>query len=691
MKPIRRLVAVMFTDIQGYTKLMQKSEEAAVMVRSRHRNIFEPTTHKYEGEIIQYYGDGTLSIFDSTVKAMQCAAEMQKKFRQHPAIPVRIGIHTGDVLISEEDIIGDTVNLAARVESMGVAGSVMVTGKVADEIANQPRLPLVKMGEFHFKNDRQKRKVYALDLPGLVVPAKKDMQGKLEKKKALPWGWMTALATVILAGMAFAFWPLSPSPGSGQIPDRKIEALAILPFTNRTHKAENDYLVEGIHEAIIDQCNKIGVKVKPRTSMMAYQDSPKSIKEIAEELQVQGLVEGSVLRTGEALEVQIRLIDGKQETYLWAGEYKAPYADVFRLYKEVTTGIAEEIELVLSPQMQDELLSYKNINVAAYDAYLKGRYQANRGVAEASFKAIDFYKKSVRLDPQFGPAYRGLVESYLLLGFGNLPPKDAHTQFRIYAQKALELDPDIGKSHQLLAMIKIFSESDWEGAEVELKKALEVEAKSPVAWDTYMQFLWALGRMDEAVKAGEQAIALGPRNHFAHCNLAWAYFANHEYEKSLDMVEITNQKFGNECHYHNSLPFRVMISRETPRDTLLAQLVNIQAQMDSAADREQHIKYMGLLALLQAKLGHRQEALALVKQLEGEAEAYYIDPYNFVFVYLFLGKYERAMDLVEQAARDNSFLLIYTIKMDPAYEVLYDHPRYRRLLKQLNLPPPAAS
>lgn len=177
MAQIRRLVAIMFTDIEGYTALMQRSEADAVKIRQRHRDVFSPITAKYDGQIVQYYGDGTLSIFDSAVSAVRCACELQEHFRQSPVIPVRIGIHTGDVIISDEDIIGDAVNLASRIESMATAGSILISSKVFEEIKNQADLAVKYLGSFQLKNDRQKRDIYAVDHPMVVVPEAHELEG----------------------------------------------------------------------------------------------------------------------------------------------------------------------------------------------------------------------------------------------------------------------------------------------------------------------------------------------------------------------------------------------------------------------------------------------------------------------------------------------------------------------------------
>lgn len=175
---MRSLRAIMFTDIEGYTALMQESEGKAVFIRGRHRSIFEQTTQAYGGQIIQYYGDGTLSVFASAVMAVRCAIEMQRQFQEAPVVPLRIGIHMGDVIITETDIIGNSVNLASRVESLGIAGSILISDKVFEEIGNQEDIKVADLGVFHFKNDAKQRTIYAIDVPGIVVPKRNQLQGK---------------------------------------------------------------------------------------------------------------------------------------------------------------------------------------------------------------------------------------------------------------------------------------------------------------------------------------------------------------------------------------------------------------------------------------------------------------------------------------------------------------------------------
>ncbi len=176
----RQLAAIMFTDIQGYTAIMQQDEEQAIKIRERHRDIFNSTTQKYQGRVLQYYGDGTLSIFNSAIDAVKCGIDMQLAYQLDPKIPVRVGIHTGDIIFSEEDIIGDGVNVASRIESLAVAGSVFISDKVYDEIKNQKSIKTSRLKTFKLKNVEKPIEVYAISNEGLIVPKLEDIKGKTD-------------------------------------------------------------------------------------------------------------------------------------------------------------------------------------------------------------------------------------------------------------------------------------------------------------------------------------------------------------------------------------------------------------------------------------------------------------------------------------------------------------------------------
>ena len=239
MDSYRQLAAILFTDIQGYNTLMQENEQQALVLWKRHREILHTEHQKHHGRIIQDYGDSTLSTFSSAVEAIRCALAMQQAFRQEPRVPVRMGLHVGDIIIGE-DLIGDGVNLAARIQSLGVAGSVLFSDRVNEEILNHPDLHTVSVGTYHLKNILRPVEVFALNHEGLVVPAPNSLTGK----------------TVSL-------------PEKSGTPDRKVpdKSIAVLPLANLSNDPEQKYFSDGIAEEILTSLSKLpDLKVAGRTS-----------------------------------------------------------------------------------------------------------------------------------------------------------------------------------------------------------------------------------------------------------------------------------------------------------------------------------------------------------------------------------------------------------------------------------------
>lgn len=242
MSTSRQLSAIMFTDIEGYTAIMQQDEQRALMLKDRHRSILENEHRKFKGSIIQYYGDGSLSIFISAVQCVQCALSMQRVFGRLPHVPVRIGLHIGDIMINDGDVFGDGVNLASRIESLGVVGSVLISDKLNDELRNHPEFKTVSMGSYQFKNIGREVEVFALDHEGLVKPVPGSLKGKTQEKKA------TAMQKVI--------------------PKKSI---AVLPFVNMSNDPEQEYFSDGMAEEILNSLSHLkDLNVAGRTSSFQF-------------------------------------------------------------------------------------------------------------------------------------------------------------------------------------------------------------------------------------------------------------------------------------------------------------------------------------------------------------------------------------------------------------------------------------
>ncbi len=490
-----RLVAIMFTDIEGYTALMQKDESNAITLRNRHREVFDTFTKKYSGRILQYYGDGTLSTFDSAIDAVRCAIQMQLAFQQEPQIPVRIGIHSGDIIFSEEDIIGDGVNVASRVESLATAGSVFISGKVYDEVKNQPDIQVTPMGKFELKNVDLPVDVYAISNPGLAIPASDELQGKarsfsdktVSNKPGLGSnsGIRIAVAAAVVILAVLLFYNLN-KPGAvdesneiGQFPNEEIvkKSIAVLPFRNDSNDSSNIYIINGLMESILNNLQKIeDLRVISRTSVEKYRHEAKTIPEISKELNARYFVEGSGQKIGDQILLNVQLIEAPGDQHLWGEQYSRNTQDIFQLQMDVAKSIAAEIEVIVTPEEQERIEKVPTDNLEAYDYFLKGLEQFYSNSREGLLAAIDNFEKAIELDPEFARAYADIAISYYYLDVFQAE-KQHKEQINTYADKALFYDAQLPQGMVAKALFYMNS-GEYELALPHLEKALEYNPNS---------------------------------------------------------------------------------------------------------------------------------------------------------------------------------------------------------------------
>ena len=369
MAQSRQLAAIMFTDIVGYTALMQRSESEAIRLRNRHRNVFDSLHESNRGRIIQYYGDGTLSMFESASDAVRCAIEIQRQLRKDPNVPLRIGIHLGDILLTDTDIIGDSVNIASRIESLGIAGAVLISQKVMEEINNQDDMPCQLLGDFHFKNDTRSRSIYAISVSGIIVPSPDQLFGKLE-------------------------------PSSHK---KRIESLAVLPLDNYTGEENKEFMVAGIHDNLITALSHINsLRVISKTSTLGYKNSNKTIPEVAEELRVDAIIEGSVSIRNNNIQLNLQLIRAfPEEDHIWAEVFDCPMEDIFFLLNEITQIVYERIGVFLTPKESGRLSHSEKVDPKAYQAYLRGMFHLEKLAPEDFRIGTGYMEKAISIDPSF--------------------------------------------------------------------------------------------------------------------------------------------------------------------------------------------------------------------------------------------------------------------------------------------------
>lgn len=312
----RQLMTVMFTDIVGYTALMQTDEERAAKLRARHRAVFRGMHALYGGQVIQYFGDGTLSVFKSAVAAAQCAIEIQNRLQANDPVPLRIGLHMGEIVFDETEIYGDAVNVASRIESLGSVASILISGKVNDELRNHPAISTSKLGACQLKNVSEQVEIFAISNTGINVP--------------LPFQNRRVVANE--------------------------NSIAVMPFINLSSKHNSDCIGEGIGEEVINALQEVkGINLKSRTSSYSFKRQQISLLEIGRALNVSMIVQGSVRKYGNNVRVSAQLIEAVTDRQVWSNSWNRSLNDVLNLQDELAKEIVKGIsDYLLSQQSTDE-------------------------------------------------------------------------------------------------------------------------------------------------------------------------------------------------------------------------------------------------------------------------------------------------------------------------------------------------
>jgi TolB-like protein/class 3 adenylate cyclase/Tfp pilus assembly protein PilF len=482
-----QLAAIMFTDIEGYTALMQQDEAKALVFRNRHREVFKKITDKYKGKILQYYGDGTLSTFNSAIDAVQCGIELQLAYREEPRIPVRIGIHSADIIFREDGIIGDGVNIAARIESLAIPQSVLISGKVYDEVKNQAGIQAVSLGEFEFKNVSKAMEVYAIANPGLIVPEKDQIRGKQiskpdddrtgtgNKGKWIVLRWiLIILAAMVVGYLLFTTTQLERPEQVDTSFDQTSakKSIAVLPFRNDSNDSSNVYIINGLMEAVLNNLQSIeDLRVISRTSAEKYRNLSKTSPEIARELNVGYLVEGSGQKIGDKILLNIQLIEANTDRHLWSEQYNREVDDIFELQMEVAKNIAGEIEVIITPEEEERINKPPTDDLVAYDYFLKGLDLIYTFDREKVLEAIGYFEKAIKQDPGFARAHAAITMAYYYLDEGQAEKKYGD-QIEYYGDKALLLDATIPQTLIAKALFYMHNR-EYKLAVPYLEKALE--------------------------------------------------------------------------------------------------------------------------------------------------------------------------------------------------------------------------
>lgn len=510
MGQTRRLTAIMFTDIAGFTTMMGSDEKKGLELVHSNRSLQKPLIEQYDGRWLKEMGDGVLASFTSAYQAVKCAMDIQQSAKGLLKHRIRIGIHLGDVTIEGNDIFGDGVNIASRLESIADPGGIYISESIYKAIRSNKDINCQFIGELQLKNVVEKIGTYAILGEKISLPSIQKIR-RLTKTKSLSRSSLFYM--ILLGALILGIW-FSWNKNSVAI-EGKINSMAVLPFDNNTGDPEQENMIAGLHDNLITALSRISsLRIISKTSTLKYKNDDLSIPDIASELGVDAIVESSVIKLGDSIRINVQLIQAfPKEQHLWANIFTRPLANIFDLYNDVTQSIADEIELILSPKELSLLSNANNVNPEAYKAYLKGQIYSEMLSPETLDIALGHFERSLAIDSSFAPAYAGIAFVWIVkLQFHLVSGSIAIPKIYSNNQKALDLDDTYPQSQYIKALMSAQAEWDWKKSETAFKKALEANPNHAMAHSYYSHILMFQNRFEEAIREGELAVTMDPNN-----------------------------------------------------------------------------------------------------------------------------------------------------------------------------------
>jgi TolB-like protein/DNA-binding winged helix-turn-helix (wHTH) protein/Flp pilus assembly protein TadD len=492
------------------------------------------------------------------------------------------------------------------------------------------------------------------------------------------------LLLALLAGASLALWVshlLSQSKsGAGRARPDQVRSLAVLPLENLSFKPDQDYLADGMTDELIASLAKVkSLRVIPRTTSMAYKGSHKSLSEIARDLNVDAVVEGTVMRSGDRVRITAELVQIAADRALWAETYDSSVEDVLSLQQRVAGAIVSNIQVELTPSERQNLRAYQPSSPEAYEDYLKGRYYWNKRSVEALNKAIEYFERATKEDPNYALAYAGLADCYGIIGaaiVGTVPARDVAPKAEAAARRALELDPTLAEAQTSLATVSLNYKWDWQGAESGFKKAIQLDPNYATAHQRYSLYLIAMGRTQDSLREIQQALKIDPFSVSMNFSEGWRLFMARDYKGAIRQLKVAIDMDPTFALAHMVLGQAYAQDKQLSlANTELQQAIKLSGDSSPA---------LAALARVYALSGQQSNARLVLERLKSQQTRNYVSPFYLSEVYASLGDQDSAMNELEKAYEDRSNSIIF-LRVDPEFDSLRSNPRFQTLLQRLQL------
>ena len=639
MSQSRQLAAIMFTDIVGYTTLMGNDEQNAFTLLNKNRQLQKPIIGEFDGRWIKEIGDGVMASFNTVSDAVNAAIKIQEACNTSKDFQLRIGIHLGEVVFENDDVFGDGVNIAARIQAAAKPGCIFISEAVNHNIANKKDIKTQFVKEEILKNVSQPVRMYQVLFAGseIIVPEK---------------------------------------PAAAVIE----KSIAVLPFVNMSDDRDQEFFSDGISEEIINMLAQVPeLKVIGRTSSFAFKGKNLDLKIIGEQLKVSHILEGSVRKSGNKLRITAQLIKVSDGFHLYSEKFDRELEDVFAIQDEISLAILNAIKVKLFGAEKDAVLKRYTDNVEAYQLYLNGRFYYNKNTPDGFFKAIEYFEAAIAIDPNYAIAYAGMAFCYAnLFAWNWAPPDKCKRQAEQAANKALELDDQIAESHLMVGRIKMHHEYKIREAEIEYKKAIAINPNSAEV-DVQLGFCAALlGRNKEAIEHAIKAESLDPFSLLNLWYISAIYWAVGDFEKVLALgkrlIDLEPNYFGG--HFWNGNGYMCLRRYE-----------EAIPEIEMAVKLYPDLQHLTNLGICYGMKGEKMKALEIIEKMKKIEGADIAGNTGIGRVYGAIREWDSAFQYFDKAIENHEIRILW-IKFDLKDFMQMDmkDPRVLRMFEKMGQP-----
>jgi adenylate cyclase len=698
-EPQLELAHVLFMDVIAYsTLLLEEQREVLGELKETVRATEEFRSAAARNQVVCLpTGDGMVLAFFSTPEApVRCAIEIARVVSPKREWQLRMGIHSGPVsrvadLNEAANIAGAGVNVAQRVMDCGDAGHILLSRRVAEDLAESREWKpfLHDLGECEVKHGL---KVHLFNFFGdafgnPAVPAKlaAATQAPGEKSRSRRFPRLVSVAIAALALISLGWWWSERTYRNGATTSSELpvsdKSIAVLPFENLSKDPDNAYFADGIEEEVLTRLTRIrDLKVISRSSTAQVKSYADNLPELAHKLGVAHILQGSVQRVGDQARITVQLVEATTAAHLWAETYDRKLTDVFAIESEIARSIAAKLQAQLSGVEEHAISVRPTESNEAHQLYLRGRYFWHKRTEDALAKSVDYFNQAIARDPNYARAYSGLADSYIyMLRLGYLPattPKQVYEAAKTAATKAVELDPELAEACSSLALIKMECDWDWAGSEQLFQRALQLNPQLAEAHHQYSHYLMSVGRNTESLRESLRALELNPLSLPINTHLAWHYLFAREYDEAIRQCK---KVFDMDSRFPQAHDFIGLAYEQKGM------------YEEAIAEFRTALSYSGNSSHITAELGNtyavsgnRGEALKIISYLNDRAKQTYVSKYDLAVIHVGLGDKETAFQTLEAACEERSEGLV-SLKIDQRLDPARSDSRFTAIVRKLGL------